>query len=162
MYRCYFIREERDTLVVSAPLHRDHFVPVRPEEKLMVQLPVPDGLVTFRTYVVSRDSDDHTLRLAKPTHYRLVDRRAELRSTQVAGQAAVVNGSGAELVNLSAGGARVRTPLSLRAGERVEVKIGEGACFGWALESIPDVLGTLPARSVRVRFESPLSGLVRR
>lgn len=161
VYRCHFLRLDRDALVVSAPLYRDHYVPVRPEEKLMVQAPVPDGLMTFRTHVLSRDAGDHTLRLARPEQFRLVDRRAEPRSVGVAGRSAVVNGSGAELVNLSAGGARVKTPLAVRAGERLEVRLGEGACYGWALESVPDTLGTLPARSVRVRFETPLDGLVR-
>jgi hypothetical protein len=160
VYRCYLIRTDREALVVSAPLHRDHFVPLRPEERLMVQMPVQDGLVTFRTEVLSRNADDHTVRLTYPQQYRLVDRRSEPRSVGVAGQAAIVNGSTAELLNLSAGGARVKTRLALRAGERIEVTLDQTACQGWALESIPDSLGTLPARNVRVRFETPLAGLV--
>ena len=162
VYRCHLLRKERDGLVFSAPLQRDHFVPLRVEEKLMVQMPVVDGLVTFRSEIMSRDAEEHSIKLETPKRFRHVDRRSEPRDDRVCGREVSLNGSAAALVNLSAGGARVVTPLALKPGERIQVQLGMEAavCFGWALESIADHLGVEPARSVRVRFEAPLSGLV--
>lgn len=164
VYRSHLESVSRDGLVFSAPLQRDHFVPIRVGEALVVQIPVAEGVVSFRSVVCSRDSDSHTFRLATPTHFRRVERRSEPRDMSVNGQIIALNGSEASLENLSAGGARVTTPLVVKPGERIAVQLGmtETQCQGWALESVPAHLGNQPARSVRVRFEAPLSGLVRR
>lgn len=164
VYRCYLGSVKGKGLEFSAPLQRDHYVPLRVGEALMVQIPVQEGVVSFRSVVVERDAERHTFRMAAPTHFRTLDRRSEPRDDSVYGREVALNGQAAEVLNVSAGGALVVTTLDVQPGDRIDLQLGgsNSVCPGWALESVPTTLGQQAARSVRVRFESPLAGLVRR
>jgi hypothetical protein len=160
-YRCYFVRRSKKGLVFSAPLQRDRYVPVRVGESMMVQAPVGDSLVTFRSSVESRDADSHEFVLAWPLRIRQVDRRSENRDKSVVGSIVRLNGEPASLIDLSAGGAKVMSNAVVEAGASVSVELPEQTetVYGWALESVPSSHGSAITREVRVRFEEPLSGL---
>lgn len=160
VYRCYFVADEAAGLVFSSPLQRDNYVPLRVGEPFMVQIPTTDGVITFRTEVLSRDATTHQFVVAYPDTYRMIDRRAELRETVFDGHEATINGHAALLCDLSPSGAKLVTQGELIAGESVTVTLpdGRGTCDGWALESIPGAFGNAPGRVVRVRFAEPICG----
>ncbi len=160
-YRCYFVRSNDKGLVFTSPLHKDSFVPVRPGESLMVQVPTDDGLLTFSSTVQSRDAATHELLLAHPSAVRRTDRRAEPRDTAYRGTAVKVNGETAELVDLSAGGARIVGSGSIRPGDAIQVQLptGLGDAEGWALECQPAAFGARQGNEVRICFDHPLAGL---
>lgn len=161
VYRCYYVATEREGLVFSAPLQRDHYVPVQVGEPYMAQVPTTDGVLTFRTEVVSRDPVTHQFTVAHPSAVRRVERRAELRETVFDGIEAQINDEPAVLCDLSANGAKLVTQCDITAGESVRLVLpdGRGVCDGWALESIPGAWGSAVGRIVRVRFSEPLGGL---
>lgn len=160
-YRCYYLRRTKKGLFFSAPLQRDEYVPVRVGESLMVQAPIADSLVTFRSSVVSRDGESHEFCIAHPVRMRQVDRRSEARDKSVQGSIVRLNGDSASLVDLSAGGARIVSNSDVLPGDTVFVDLPDelGSVQGWALESVPSQFGGATTREFRIRFEEPLSGL---
>lgn len=160
-YRCFFLRRSKLGLVFSAPIQRDHYVPVRVGESMMVQAPLADSILTFRTSVVERDVDTHEFTLANPERIRHVDRRSERRDSTLSGSIIRLNDQPASLQDLSAGGAKVISNLLVRPGDTVKVELpGDyGTIYGWALEATPTAQGTGVSRELRIRFEEPLSGL---
>lgn len=161
-YRAFFLRQTKNGLVFSAPLQRDHFVPVRIGEALMVQAPLDDSIVTFRSTVTHRDPVTHELTLAAPSRIKHSDRRTEDREANLRGAIVKANGETSTLLDLSAGGARIVTTAPIEPGDtvRLELPMDYGTAHGWALESIAIAQGRSQAREVRLRFEEPLSGLV--
>jgi len=161
VYRCYFVSSEKEGLVFSAPLQRDHYVPVQVGEPFMAQVPTSDGVLTFRTEIVSRDPVTHQFTVAHPAAVRRIERRAELRESVFDGIEAKVNDEPAVLCDLSLNGAKLVTHCDIAAGEPVRVVLpdGRGVCEGWALESVPGAWGSAVGRVVRVRFREPLGGL---
>lgn len=160
-YRCFYLRRNKHGLIFSAPIQRDHYVPVRIGESMMVQAPLSDSILTFRTSVVDRDVDTHEFTLATPERVRHVDRRSEKRDSSLSGSIIRLNDEPASLKDLSAGGAKVISNALVRPGDTVKVELpGDyGVIYGWALEAIPTAYGTGMASELRVRFEEPLSGL---
>ncbi len=162
-YRCYFLRRSKSGLVFSAPLQRDRYIPVRVGETMMVQAPLADCVLTFRAAITGRDQDSHEFTLAFPERIRHVDRRCEPRKTDMAGTIVAINGQPATIVDLSASGARIVSSTDVRPGDAVRVDLPHeyGTAYGWALESFASSLGRTPAQELRIRFETPLSGLTR-
>lgn len=163
-YRSYYLRATRKGLVFSAPLHRDNFVPLRVGEKVMVQAPAENAIITFRTEIVGRDPETHEFLLAKPERIRRVDRRAELRDTTLAGEAVEINQEPGELVDLSAYGAKILTATPVLPGDtvRLELPFEYGTAYGWILEATPAAFGPHLGHTVRIKFNAPLSGMVGR
>lgn len=161
VYRCHYQRTTPTGLVFSAPLQQDRYVPIRPGEKLLVQVPSPDGALTFRTQVALRDAETHELVLEHPAYVRRVDRRSESRDSRCRGTMALVNGDEAVLWDLSAGGAKVLTPTAITPGESVSVKLPEGLgeAHGWALDSRTEAVDGALLKAVRIQFEQPLAGI---
>lgn len=160
-YRCYFLRRTKAGLVFSSPLQRDHYVPVRTGETMMVQAPLSDCVLTFRASILSRDNDTHEFTLSLPERIRHIDRRAESRDHSVDGTIVGLNSQRGTLRDLSACGAKVVSGADIAPGDAVKLELpGElGTTYGWALECVPSVLGTQMAKEIRIRFDSPLSGL---
>lgn len=163
VYRCHYLRESRRGLVFSAPIQRDRYVPIREGESMVIQAPQDSSLLTFRTTVLERDAETHEFILARPVSIRNIDRRTEERDTSIDGAPAVMNGTAATIVNLSAGGAKVITTDEIDPGDQVRLELpnGLGEAYGWALDTTASNRGRIPARAVRIRFSMPLSGLRR-
>lgn len=161
VYRAHFVRHTKAALVFSAPLQRDSYVPLRTGDSIIVQAPTDDGVLTFRASVIERDSDTHEFTLAVPTRVRQIDRRSEPRDHTVAGQPALVNGSAAELLDLSASGAKLMTKSSVEPGDTVQIELpsGFGSAMGWILEVTTVALDGKLCSTIRIAFDQPLSGL---
>lgn len=161
-YRCYFVRRTKSGLVFSAPLQRDRYVPVKVGDALMVQAPLADGLVTFRSHVSDRNAETHEFTLAMPERIREVDRRSEPRDAQYSGTIVRVNDESASLINLSGSGARIVTNAVIHPGDNIYLDLPSelGTVHGWALECLPTNAGSRVAQEIRIRFEEPLSGLI--
>ena len=160
-YRCHLLAIDARGIVLSAPLQRDHYVPLRVGDSLTVQIPSGDGIITFRTHILHRDPATHEYILAQPSRFRYAERRTEPRDHGVEGRRVSMNGNLSELRDISANGARIVTAENLHKGDEVEINFGRGEqpIRGWTLDSGPSVMDARPARVVRVRFEAPLSGL---
>lgn len=160
-YRCHFQFMRGDNLVFSSPIQADRYVPIRVGERLLVQAPGNDCLITFRSNVLERDSSKHELVLEPPTYVRRTERRSEDRRSRLAGEDALMNGEVAEVVDLSAAGTCLLTYRKPVPGERVRVVLPSTGldAFGWTLDCSRASLGTHQAYRVRVQFEEPLAGL---
>lgn len=161
VYRSYFLRKSSKGLVFSAPLQRDNYVPVRPDECLMVQVPVEGSIITFRASVRNRDKDTHEITLNFPERVRQVDRRSEPRDRSLEGSEIALNSQTATLVDLSAYGAKVITLDDIKPGDTIRLDLPNdyGQAYGWALESSAVASNGRQARAVRIRFDTPLSGM---
>jgi len=161
VYRCHFVRSDRKGLVFSSPIQQDHYVPLRAGEMIMVQSPKDDGLMTFRTTILSRDAETHEFLLAHPQQVKHVDRRSEPRVKSFEGEKVRINGDEATMIDISAGGAKVVTEREIDPGDQVRLELPQnlGSAYGWALESTAANRGRRSARAVRVKFQVPLSGL---
>lgn len=160
-YRSFYLRTEKCGLVFSAPLHKNCYVPLRPGDTVIVQCPYEGGIVTFSSKISERRAEPHELVVAKPEALRQVDRRSEPRDATCRGSEAGLNGDKAAMVDLSAGGAKLLATQRVEPGEtvRVDLPMGLGEAYGWALESAPAGYGDEWEWEVRVQFQRPLSGL---
>ncbi len=161
-YRSRFLSLSEAGMVVSAPLQQSHFVPLHEGEKIVVQVPLSSGILTFHTEIVKRRSEGHELVLRLPERARKSDRRSEPRFTKWSGEKAAINGRTSEIVDLSAGGARIYTDQHVAAGDHIRVTLPEGLgeAWGWALEIVPASRHAVRGSELRIQFEAPLSGLV--
>ncbi|MCG9895820.1 MAG: flagellar brake protein [Fimbriimonadaceae bacterium] len=160
-YRCYFLREESAGIVLSTPLQRDRYVPLRVGDTLIVQVPQGDGLISFTSEVQSRSIETHELVISRPKLIRHMERRSEVRDSRLEGAEAGVNGQEAWVQNLSAGGACLVTHAPVLPGDIVSLRLPEsgGAIEAWVLDSIPGAIGNRQGRRVRLLFQKPLDGL---
>lgn len=160
VYRSYFMSRNKKGLVFSAPLQKNSYVPVRVGEILMVQAPMADSIVTFRAAVIERNTETHEYTLEIPERLRHVNRRVENRDRSMEGTVISVNGAPATLVDLSACGAKVIVGGNIEPGDTLSVDLPQdfGTAYGWALEATPVAHGRRLAKTVRVRFDTPLSG----
>ena len=155
MYRSRFVGENTVGWIISAPLCRNAYVPIRVGEVLTAWLPTSEGLRSFKAEVLLRDSTTHELTIQKPETMHAVERRQSPRKTSFANALVSVEGEHAQLVDLSEGGARVAAKNRISKGERVRLDLPAlGPVFGWTLESKPAAEGY----EIRVRFEEPIKG----
>ncbi|MBS1713734.1 MAG: flagellar brake domain-containing protein [Armatimonadetes bacterium] len=160
-YRCRVLASGPDGILVSAPLHDDRYVPLRPGEHVVGQCGVTEGLLTFHTAVVSRDGAAHTVLLAAAKAYRRSDRREEGRTTLFKGQSFRFGGSSGEIVDSSHNGIRFLTKSDPSPGELIALDLpqGLGEARGFVLDSTPAYVSGGQGRDVRVRLEDAVHGL---
>ncbi|MBS1721942.1 MAG: flagellar brake protein [Armatimonadetes bacterium] len=163
-YRCHVARVEKDGILITPPIHRDAYVPLRVGDELIAQVPQPDALLTFRTQILRRDASDHTFLLSLPQRFRKTERRRDARDLSLKGEAARVNGRSGQMSDLSAHGARLVTLYRPDPGERVLIELPSDLPeqFAYVLESLPAFLDGHPAQELRLRFEEPLRPLLGR
>lgn len=158
MYRCKLLEKTRQGWVISAPLQRDVFVPLRPGDLMTVEAADATGAFLFRSAVIARDADSHRLTIRPPADLRRVERRERPRTNKSQQVSAVLEGQQAKVVDLSAVGARVATRAQVMRGERVRLDM-EGRpepVFGWVLETLPGSDLGYDSCEVRLRFEQVL------
>ncbi|MCU0317318.1 MAG: flagellar brake protein [Fimbriimonadaceae bacterium] len=160
-YRCHFTGASAKGLTFSAPLQKDHYVPLRVGDSVMIQVTKSSGLLTFRTSITSRDATTHQFTVHQPDHFREVDRRSEERDSSLKGTSLAVNGQSGTLLDLSAGGARLIARDAIKPGDSIRLELPQemGTVYGWALECLRGTLTSGSEQVIRVRFEQPLTGL---
>ncbi len=159
-FRSRFLQATKEGWMIAAPVQRDAFVPLRIGEGLVVQAPGAGGVWTFRTKVLDRQLEGHLLVLSRPEHPHLIDRRSQPRDVDVRGACVELNGCESELLDISAGGARVLTDAPLANGDNILMMLHAdlGEARGWALECAP-VRNGEGKRAVRVCFSEPMAAL---
>ena len=158
VYRARLVTADANGLVLTAPLQRDHYVPIRPGERVSVEAPVPNGVVLFRTTVTERRSEPHEVCLASPKEVHFSDRRHEARDKRWAGFKITLNGHRAELLDVSPHGAKVLCETRVATGELCLLTLPQplGQARGWALECTPAAFGTSQGTVIRFRFYEAL------
>ncbi len=141
---------------VSAPLSQDAHVALRPGDQVYVEAPGPGVAILFRTHVIGRNLETHTFLLQPAEETRVQNRRDEARLPSEADNFVRVNGELSQLLNLSPGGAKLRTQASVSAGDWVTVDLPDQAPqYACVLEVLPDTLNGRPASGVRLMFTDP-------
>lgn len=161
VYRARLLRAEKGGWWLSSPLQRNAYVPLRVGESLVVEAPSSVGAMVFHTEVLERDATTHQFRVRPPREVREVERRLEYRHKSFLGRPFKANGEPAELVDLSASGARFLTLAAAAKGDDLRLELPEpfGTVVGWVLETEPASLGSRTGSLVRVRLATPLEGL---
>ncbi len=152
VYRARFVGETPEGWAFSAPLSRDAYVPLRIGEDLLIEAGFASGVMTFRTQLVARFNDTHVMVAQIP---RTVFKRERREAPRVAASSAIlVEGEGAQLVDVSSCGVRFKADRNYKRGDRIKLEIPEweAPVFGWILET--------EAAGTRVRFEEELSGFL--
>lgn len=159
MYRSKLLEVRGPFWILSAPLMRDYYVPLRVGEKLNIEVPYKNGVLFARTEVKSRDAESHTIIIEKPEGAKPTDRRTEKRLCSLMDDTVVIEGVKSTIVDVSLGGAKVRTQRRFLPGERIRIDLPwiGAPTFGWVLESME----TAPTVGVeaRIRFENALTTL---
>ncbi|HEY3781988.1 MAG TPA: flagellar brake protein [Fimbriimonadaceae bacterium] len=154
IYRSKFLGDNASGWIISAPLSRDAYVPLRVGEKITVVGPTEHGLKHFQTEVLLRDSDTHELTIKIPDRMSNVERRQSFRVDKFLSPSALVEGQPATLLDLSEGGARVVLHDPLKRGERTAIELlGADKMYAWVVDSSP----ANPGYVIRLRFEEPLT-----
>lgn len=154
VYRSRYLGHNSFGWIISAPLSRDSYVPLRVGEGLTVWMPTDQGLRHFETEIVLRDSETHQMTIRPPKRMHPVERRESARKRVFANPNALLDGQNATLLDLAQGGARMVAAKPLGRGQRTELELpGERKVGAWVLDSSPAMEGYV----VRVRFEEEVS-----
>ncbi len=157
VYRSKLILAEAGGWRISAPLSRNHYVPLRIGESITVEAPVQGGVYLFKTIVAARDADLHELILCPPTNVAPTERRTIQRCERV--EPITIEGEPGQLVDISALGARLKTRKRFTPGDRVRLDLRDGLLFAWVLESWPTRHGDDWRENLRVRFEASVENV---
>jgi len=158
LYRARIQSTSKKEIVISSPMQRDYFVPLRVDEEVTIEVPVERAVMTFRTKVIGRDPDSHTFTLAMPDAPTMVNRRQEIRSSRYAGEQVFLNDEWAELIDVSASGARVVSFFRAEAGDVVRVVIPQFGAnqLAYVMECLPETIDSRQGNQLRLRFLDPL------
>jgi len=155
VYRTRFLRRRQEGLVFAAPLQRDHYVPLHPEEEVKVEAPMRDGVLIFRSKIVERHVDSHEICLAFPQEIHRKERR-ECARKSLSGKQISVEERPAWLLDISEFGAKFARNGPLQKGERIRVDLADRSLYGWVLECTLNVVEGEGSHVVRARFEEPV------
>jgi len=152
LYRARFLGAEKEGLRLSAPLSRGHYAPIRVGERLVIEGTSARGALLFDCDVLERRAEPCELLVSMPSDVRVSERRMSPRQAFEPPEPAQLDGSRAELLDLSAFGARVRKKPAPAKGQRVLLSEATrvGSVAGWVLDSEP-ISG-----EARLRFEEPI------
>jgi hypothetical protein len=158
VYRCRVESVRGSQVHISAPLSRNHYVPLRIGEQVGVEITNKDGVVAFRSEILQRLHDGRELVLAAPHDVFRYDRRQYRRYSYGGGRQIRVDDIPTELIDLSNGGCKFRTWGDFKTGERVHISLPwmPGHVPGWILEGKLWRAGTPTVNEYRAVFEEPI------
>jgi len=146
VYRSQILALGADAWRISAPLQRDCFVPLRQGEDVVIEAACEGGALVFRTQILDRCLDDHTLLVGRPATIHRIERREHPRWREFAGEKLDIEGCAGRIIDLAAGGARIQSVYRACKGERVKLDMPwKETLYGWVLSREGD--------ETRVRFE---------
>lgn len=152
VYRSKLMAVSGNEWSISAPLSRNHYIPLRVDEALTVEAPVLGGVYVFKTVVCGRDAENHEFKIRPPINVAPRDRREVKRCER--NEPAQIDGQAGLLVDISALGARLKAARRFSPGDRVRLDLADGMMFAWVLESWPTRHGDDWRETMRVRFET--------
>lgn len=158
VYRAVFLGESKGGWLLSAPLQRDHHVPIRVGEQLRCEIVTPEGVRCFRSEVLERSSEPWRLLIRRPDRVGLRERRDTPRRKDLAGLRAHLDGEPSVLVDLSDLGAKVASAHAPVKGERLRVELPWliQPQFAYVLDVSAPASTEQKGVEVRLRFEEPL------
>lgn len=149
MYRSHMVGLSDSVWTISAPIQRDTYVPLRVGEELVIEAACNSGALIFRSQIVAREADSHTLLIQKPSKVHAVERRGHRRWPHLCGAEVKLEGQTSRLIDLSEGGAKVKTGYQTHKGDRVRMNLPDGQeVYGWVISRDGD--------EARLRFEELL------
>lgn len=151
VYRSRLLRIDQKGWHISAPLSRNNYVPLRVDEPLTIEAPVPNGVYVFKTVVTGRDADTHEFALKPPPPLTPINRREVVRCDR--DEPIRIEGREGHLINISPLGARLQSNQHFPPGDRVRLDLSDGVVYGWVLDSWPTRMGEKLRENLRVRFE---------
>ena len=158
MYRSNFVAETAKGWLLSAPIQREHYVPIRIGEEIRAEVTTSKGVLFFRSEVLERSTHPWRLLIRAPARYELRERRSQPRRRDLEGLRAGLDGHAAVLMDLSDLGARVTASVAPERGERLRLDLPwlEAPCFAYVLEVAPPRDPAATGTELRLRFEEPL------
>lgn len=158
MYRSRFAGESGSKLRFESLLSRQSFVPIRVGELVTIEAATNQGIVLFRSRVVEREEATHDLVIERPKEISHVDRRDAARFPCNDMEVTVkLDGLSAQLIDLSAKGAKLRTRCEYKKGERVSIEFPwQSTEIGaWVIDIASAGLGENACSVLRIVFEEP-------
>ncbi len=153
LYRCRLISRDHNGWVFTAPMQRDHFVPISVGEQITCEVIANGGLIVFSTIVISRRAIEGSIVVAAPKSVKLQNRRDQTDRKQV-DMDVVVAGKNGAVIDLSPGGARVKIQGFEREGNMVRIDLPTGESRGaTVVDSKNDHLGSV----IRLKFDEPIT-----
>lgn len=141
---------------ITAPLSMNSHVALRPGDRVHVEAPGAGVSITFRSYIIGRDLDSHTLIVQETEDFVIRNHRDDPRIRFSEGEPAKLNGQPSVLMDLSQSGAKLRTRAQVSTGDWVRLDLpDQEEQFACVLEVLPDTLDGRPAHGVRLVFAEP-------
>lgn len=155
VYRANVVRASANEWIISSPIQRDRYVPLRVGDSLTVEWPTQRGIVMFRSKVVARDAVDHTFGIEAPAGEKPLERRSGIRSQEFPIDRLSFDGLPAELVDIGERGCRLRCRSAYLPGTRVRLDLPwhNGPVFAAVLESREACFDGKAGAEIRVVFE---------
>ena len=152
LYRCRLVSTSASGWVFTAPMHRDHFVPVSVGEEITCEVVAKGGVLLFSTKVIARKPIEGTIVVATPKNFKIDDRRNKTDRSEVQMEVVVAGKTGA-VMDLSPGGARVKIQGFEREGNMVRIDLPTGESRGaLVVDSKNDHIGSV----IRLKFDEPI------
>ena len=153
LYRCRLVSHGPKSWIMTAPMHRDNYVPVSVGETVTCEVIAQGGLLLFTSTVIARKSIEGTISIAAPTSVKL-DNRRDKSDRELVDMAVVVSGTSGEVMDLSPGGARVKIKGFQREGNIVTIDLPTGESrAAVVVDSKNDHMGSV----IRLKFDDPIA-----
>lgn len=126
MFRCRYVREDVEGWHFSAPMQRDHYVPLAVGTELTCEAITQHGVLIFESTVINRRLDPARIVVTAPAEIKIIERRDRQRVTDMAEMDITIDGQKGKLIDRSSGGIKVVLGGFLKEGEAVEVNFPNG------------------------------------
>lgn len=123
IYRSRLIEYAGPNWVISAPLSRDNYVPLREGEAVTVEAATHEGILVVQSVIHIRDDESHQFWLSNPCEVSYFDRRQAHRVCYGQGVNIAVEGSDANLIDLSERGVKFHSWREFAKGERIHIQL---------------------------------------
>ena len=152
LYRCRLVSTAASGWVFTAPMQRDHYVPIAVGEEITCEVVAKGGVLLFTTKVIARRPIEGMIVVATPKNIKLDDRRDKTDRNEVEMEV-VVGGKPGAVIDLSPGGARVKIQGFEREGNMVRIDLPTGESrAATVVDSKNDHLGSV----IRLKFDEPI------
>jgi hypothetical protein len=153
LYRTRLLEAGNVEWVFAAPLQRDSYVPIPIGIEIVCEVVARGGVLIFTSIVTDRDSDRGAIMIKAPVSPKLMDRRDEIRRVDIPMQL-LVGGSTGEVMDLSAGGARIKIRGYEREGKVINIELPHGEN---RKATVVDTHNSETGSVIRLKFDRPIA-----
>lgn len=123
LYRTRLAGETAEGWIFEAPISRDHFVPLRIGEEVVIEATCRNGVLLYRTNVIARALYPHTFTVSRPSGVAPMDRRGAPRYDGLRWPHAFLDDHPVELVDVSNLGCCLRSSRPVAPVTFVNVRL---------------------------------------